>query len=286
MFTEDELAIVRRAYARHVVFKAGVSDPRIEEALAAVPRERFLGPGPWQMSFPRPGPRRLTPSADPVYLYQDAVVAIAPEKHLNNGQPAFLASLIALGRLRAGERAVHVGAGPGYYTAILAQLAGAAGHVTAIEFEPDLARRAAANLAPWRNVEVIAGDGGAVPFEPADVIVVNAGAVEPAGHWLDRLKDGGRVVLPLTVSGVYNGQPTTTGAVFLIERDGQDYSARAKGRTAIYPCAGLRDQQAEKALAAAFERGGWDKVTRLDRPGNLPGEQCWLRGEGWALAYS
>jgi protein-L-isoaspartate(D-aspartate) O-methyltransferase len=286
MFTADELAIVRRAYARQVAFRAGVTDPRIEAALAGVPRERFLGPGPWQISFAGAAPYRVTPSADPVYLYQDALVAILADKHLNNGQPSFLTSLIALGRLREGEHAVHVGAGPGYYTAILAQLAGASGHVTAIEFEPELASRAAANLAPWGNVEVIEGDGGAVPFAPADLILVNAGAVRPADHWLDRLNDGGRLLLPLTADAIYNGQPVTTGAIFLIERYGEHYSARAKGRTAIYPCAGLRDEQAEEALAAAFEKGGWEKVTRLDRTGNLPDDQCWLRGEGWALAYA
>ena len=49
-------------------------------------REHFLGPGPWPMLR---WPHRYvpTPSDDPVYLYQDALVGIIPERSLNNGQP-------------------------------------------------------------------------------------------------------------------------------------------------------------------------------------------------------
>ena len=71
---EGELAIVRRAYARHVLANADVDDARVEAAFAAVRREHFLGPGPWLM--PRWSRRYVpTPSDDPVYLYQDALSA-------------------------------------------------------------------------------------------------------------------------------------------------------------------------------------------------------------------
>src|SRR5262245_53027480 len=80
---QDELAIVRRAYAKHVLANAGVGDARVEAAFAAVRREHFLGPGPWLM--PRWSRRYVpTPSDDPVYLYQDALVGIVPERDLNN----------------------------------------------------------------------------------------------------------------------------------------------------------------------------------------------------------
>lgn len=285
MFTEAELAVVRRAYAKQVVLTAGVADPRMEVALAALSRESFLGPGPWQLMRP-PGGYLTTPTADPVYLYQDALVGIRPEKLLNNGQPSFLTFLISLGRLRAGEHAVHIGAGVGYYTAVMAHLTGETGRVTAIEFEPDLADRAAANLSRSAHVRVIEGDGAKVPLEPADVIFVNAGVAKPAQPWLDALKDGGRLVLPMTVGSTYAGRPMTHGAIFLIERDGERYSARAKSATSIYPCAGMRDARAEEALAAAFAAGGWDKVTRLHRTEDVPEEQSWVRGDGWVLAYS
>jgi protein-L-isoaspartate O-methyltransferase len=44
---EHELAIIRRAYAKQVLAWVRESDARLEEAFAAVPREAFLGPGPW-----------------------------------------------------------------------------------------------------------------------------------------------------------------------------------------------------------------------------------------------
>ena len=66
---QEELAIVRRAYAKHVLANANVDDARVEAAFAAVRREHFLGPGPWQM--PRwTRPYVPTPTDDPVYLYR------------------------------------------------------------------------------------------------------------------------------------------------------------------------------------------------------------------------
>ena len=68
-------------------------------------------------------------------------------------------------------------AGVGYYTAILAELVGATGRMTAIEYDAELAARATANFAQTPHVRVVHGDGTRVLFEPADVIYVNAGAI-------------------------------------------------------------------------------------------------------------
>ena len=189
MDRDSELAIVRRAYAKQIMAAAGVDDRRVEAAFATVPREDFLGPGPWQIL--RWGRGYVpTPSRDPVYLYDDVLVGIIPERKLNNGQPSFLAALIASAAPQPGEHAVHIGAGVGYYTAIIARLVGHRGRVTAIEFDSDLAQRTAANFALDRNVSVVHGDGSRVAFDPADVIYVNAGATRPADNWLDQLQGG------------------------------------------------------------------------------------------------
>jgi protein-L-isoaspartate O-methyltransferase len=59
-------------------------------------------------------------------------------------------------------------------------------------------------------------------FEPADVIYVNAGATRPADAWLDRLKEGGRLILPLTADAFPN-RDVRQGAVFQIERHGPEF---------------------------------------------------------------
>jgi protein-L-isoaspartate(D-aspartate) O-methyltransferase len=282
---ETNLSAVRRAYAKQVMLASGVKDDRLEAALAKVPREAFLGPSPWAILRP-PGGYQMTPDDDPVHLYQDVLVGIVSQKGLNNGQPSFLAFLISLGRLREGDRVTHIGAGQGYYTAVIAQLVGDNGRVTAIEYERDLAIRAPANLSAFPQVRVIQGDGCSMPLEPSDVIYRNAGAVRPADTWLDAMKDGGRLILPLTVDfNTADGHPMTRGAIFLIERHGSDYAAQWKSETSIYPCVGARDASSEEALANAFKMGGWEKVTRLYGREEIEEERCWARGPGWALAY-
>src|SRR5947209_3594455 len=136
MDRETRLETIRRAYATQTMAAAGVVDRRIEAAFAAVKREDFLGPGPWQILRWDRGYEKA-PSADPVYLYDDVVVAIVPERNLNNGQPSFLAALIVGIAQRTGGHAVHIGVGVGYYTAILARMVGRTGRVTAIEFDPN-----------------------------------------------------------------------------------------------------------------------------------------------------
>ena len=287
---EGELAIVRRAYARHVLANADVDDARVQAAFAAVRREHFLGPGPWLM--PRWSRRYVpTPSDDPVYLYQDALVGIVPERDLNNGQPSLHAMLIAAAASRQGQHVVHIGAGVGYYTAILAHMVGASGRVTAIEFDSGLAERLAANFAGQPNVRALPGDGAQIEFDAADVIYVNAGATRPADIWLDRLNDGGRLILPLTSDKGFGENPENIpiqrrGAVFGIVRRDKEFLAKWISAVAIFPCEGARDAESERALAAAFEKGGWEQVTQLYRRGDLPDEQCWLNAPDWALAYA
>jgi protein-L-isoaspartate(D-aspartate) O-methyltransferase len=283
MKRDDELDIIRRAYAKQIMAVFGVTDRRVETAFARVKREDFLGLGPWQVVRWERG-YVPTPSRDPVYLYDDVVVGILPERDLNNGQPSLHAHLIASAAPRSGEHVVHVGAGVGYYTAILHHLVGRRGKITAIEFDPALAQRLAANFAGTSNLLVVQGDGARVEFDHADVIYVNAGATKPADAWLDRLRDGGRLMLPLTTGEFLEGD-IRQGAVFGIERRRDDFLARHVCGVAIFPCEGMRDTETEAALAAAFENGGPRDVTRLYRRDDLPDEDVWVRGTGWCLAY-
>ena len=290
MDREGELSIIRAAYARQILAAASVvGNVRLEAALSATRREDFLGPGPWWM-LRRFRDYVTTPDADPVYLYTDDLVGILPERRINNGQPSLHAHLIHQASPAAGDHVVHIGTGTGYYTAILAYLVGSSGRVTGIEYEPELAARAKANFAAYPNVEIVEGDGALVSFDQADVIYVNAGCTRPAENWLDRLADGGRLILPMTSDQGFGAKSpermASAGTVFRIKRRGKDYFAHWISPVAIFPCAGSRDEVSERALADAFAKGGWQKVTRLYRDQEIPEERCWLRGSGWCLAYS
>jgi len=282
---EPDLAIIRRAYAKQIMAAAGVPCERIAQAFASVPREKFLGPGPWPVLRWGRG-YELTPGDDPVFLYTNDLIGIDPARGLNNGQPSFHVALMARLDPQPGEHVVHIGAGTGYYSALLAELVGATGRVTAIEYDAGLAALAARNLA-GSNVEVAHADGTRADFAPADAIYVNAGVTHPLARWLDRLREGGRLVVPMTAPRATRTatDPGWTGVVFLIRRCGAAYSARSISQVAIFPCQGARDRAAERALARALKTGGVERVRRLVRHDRVPDERCWLKGDGWCLAY-
>ena len=285
MQASSDLSVIRRHYARQALFAAGVVSPRLEEAFAAVARERFLGPGPWKI-FRWTGYVE-TPDADPAWLYADAVVALIPAQGLNNGQPSSHAVWLNAADPKPGDQVVHIGAGTGYYTAILAHLVGAAGKVTAIECNRDLAAKAAANLAHLSTVRVQGGDGTQALLDEVDVIYVSAGATKPMETWLDALKDGGRLLLPLTTADGFSAVAPSgpKGGVFRIARRGDEYDAILISGAAFIPGEGMRDAVSEAALAAGFANGRYREVRRLYRNLDLPEDQCWVRAPGWALAY-
>lgn len=286
MFNEAELIILRRAYARQVTFLANVRNAGLERAFAAVSREAYLGVGPWPIV--RGTGYTPTPDADPAWLYSDVLIGLVPERRLNNGQPSAHALWIAAAAPATGDHVVHIGAGVGYYSAIMAHMVGSAGTLTAIEYESDLAARAASNLAHLSNAEILQGDGSVTPFRPADVIYVNAGASRPADAWLDGLKEGGRLILPLTTKRNFSETMDfthPTGAVFRITRRGEDFDADFVSPIAVFPCEGMRDEVSERALAGAFEKHGYRDVKKLRRTNNVPDEECWVKAPGWSMTY-
>jgi len=132
----NTLEAARRFFGDVTAASGEASDPRIADAFASIPREDFLGPGPW-LTIAGNGYVR-TPTADPVLLYQDRVFALLPDKRLNNGEPSLHARCIAAAAPQPGEQVLQVGAGGGYYTAILATLVEPDGSVEAREVEPGL----------------------------------------------------------------------------------------------------------------------------------------------------
>jgi protein-L-isoaspartate(D-aspartate) O-methyltransferase len=132
-------------------------DPRLERIFELVPREAFFPPGPWKIQLAGSANYLETPSADPAYLYQNTLVALDADKGINNGTPFFHAAWIGAIAPQPGEHVAHIGAGTGYYSAILSMLVREGGSVTAFEIEEELAAEARQNLLPFDNVTVVAG---------------------------------------------------------------------------------------------------------------------------------
>jgi protein-L-isoaspartate(D-aspartate) O-methyltransferase len=271
----------RAHYAQRVT--AGIADGEVRRALldafARVPRESFLGPPPWRVYSPHG--HIATLESDPRELYHDALVVLSAEQGINNGQPSLHARCLAAVRPWPGERAVHVGAGTGYYSALLAELVGPSGQVHAYEIDPVLAERAALALADWPNVSVHAESAFAAPLPSADVLYVNAGASHPPDEWLAALRPGGRLIFPLT--GDDGG-----GVMLLIEHPrralrGQHDRACVVAHVQFIGCSGARDALQAERLSHAFARGGVEWVRSLRR-GTPPDASCWCAGADWWLS--
>jgi protein-L-isoaspartate(D-aspartate) O-methyltransferase len=275
----------RRFYAEEIAAVAGLRSKALVEAFAKVPRENFLGPGPWQIgsadTLSQQVAYRETEDADPRRLYHNVVVVIDRERNLNNGHPGTLAAWLDRLEIAPGERVFHVGAGLGYYSAILSEITGPSGHVTAIEVDADLAARARENLAPWTNVELQTGDGGEFDPGPVDVIVINAGVTHPRDLWLDRLTDGGRLLVPLTF-GVGGG--IGKGVMMLVKRMGEQYSARLLTLVMIYSSTSVRDPEVNAALGKQIGSPKLFTVQSLRRDGHEAEETCWLHGPDFCFS--
>jgi len=272
---QDRIVKRRQAYAAEITRRAGVRDPRIEKAFAAVPREDFAGPAPWHIGSG--GLYGRTSDDDPARLYDDVLVAIDARRGINNGQPSLHALCIDALGVKEGETVVHIGAGAGYYTAILAHLVGPAGRVVAYEIDRDIAERAKVNLARYPQVEVLARSG-VDDLPKSDAIYVNAAASHPMPAWLDALNVGGRLLFPLQAAH-------STGAMLLITRpeSGDAWPARFLSAVVFIACEGAQDRAIARKLDEAFRRGGAGRVRSLSF-GAAPAGTSWLQGDGWSLS--
>ena len=275
----------RRAYAELISSAAGLTTPGLKDAFAAVPREAFLPPGPWLVVGEGQKPQQ-TPDADPRHVYENVSVAIDPARQLFNGAPAFLARLIDRLALGPGSRVLHIGAGLGYYSAVMAHVVGPGGAVVATEIDEALAAAARSNLSamPWVTVE--SADGTAVSGL-YDAMLVNTGVTHPLDAWLDGLAPGGRLLLPLTV-GLPGMGPLGKGVVVVIARtpDGTGFGAEVLSFVAIYSAIGLRDQGIETSLGQALRRTSFPNLTQLRRDTHEHSPDCWLHGDTFCLSMA
>ena len=274
--TEEQIRATRRLFAEDLRFKIRMSSQALFEAFATVPRERFVGCGPWLIQSW--GEHWITEEADPRHVYHDTLIALDETKRINNGQPSLWAYYFDRLDVHPGDHILHLGCGTGYYTAILAELTGVQGRIIAIEIEPDLAERARVALAPWPQVTVFCRDGSHGPFDPADIVVVSAGATHPLPAWIAAVKPGGRLLFPLTAS-------EGAGIMALLTRvSGEHFAVRLHGGVGFIGFHGARDPEVNRQLQEAFKRNRFSEVRSLRCDPHERDQSCWIHGDGWCFS--
>jgi protein-L-isoaspartate(D-aspartate) O-methyltransferase len=160
----------------------GITDERVLDAMARVPREAFV------------------PIEVARYAYDDAALPIGEDQTIS--QPFIVATMCERLGLGGDESVLDVGTGSGYAAAVLDELAG---RVVSVERLPVLAARArrALQLTGNGEVEVRVGDGslGAPDRAPFDAISVAAATAQVPSALYEQLAPGGRMVLPVGGSG-------------------------------------------------------------------------------------
>jgi protein-L-isoaspartate(D-aspartate) O-methyltransferase len=156
----------------------GIADPRVLEAMAAVPRHRFVDP------------------ALEARAYDDSALPTLEGQTIS--QPWIVARMLELSALRPHHRVLEIGTGSGYQTALLARLAA---RVYSVERVASLLRAAQARLEDLgvRDVLLRHGDGtlGWQDFAPYDRVLVAAAAPHVPDALMAQTVEGGRVVIPV-----------------------------------------------------------------------------------------
>ena len=173
-----DLSKFRERMVNVQIARRGIRDPRVLEAMRAIPREAFVEPG-----FEE-------------FAYEDVSLPIGEGRTIP--QPYIIALMIEAAEIKPGDRVLQVGAGSGYAAAIMSRLAET---VNAIERDARLGRAAQERLQRlgYNNVHVRVGSGenGWPDAAPFDVILVAAGGPGAPQALLDQLDTGGRLVLPV-----------------------------------------------------------------------------------------
>lgn len=184
--------VQRRMMVETQLAARGIRDQRVLDAMATVPRERFIAPSLAHLA------------------YDDGPQPIGNGQTIS--QPWIVAGMAEALRLQGHERVLEIGTGSGYAAAVLSLLCA---RVVSVERDAMLCNRARATLMTlgFRNIRVIQGDGtlGVDDEAPFDGISVTAVGPAPPPSLLAQLARGGRLVMPI-------GTPTGGQRLVVITR--------------------------------------------------------------------
>ena len=278
MNTED----CRQMYADGLRYAVNMRSDALWRAFAAVPREQFLGPGPW-LTLGTVGAEqgyRRTPDDDPSHVYHDILVALDPARRLNNGQPSWWAYWLDAVAPEPGDRVAHIGCATGYYTAVLAEVVGPTGTLIGCELDEGLCRAAAQNLRRWPQATAVNADG--VTFEPGQcsLIVVSAGVTRMPGQWLKGLAPGGRLLVPL----VARAPAVSQGRMLRVVKSEGGYGASVLSYASFYPCVGTEHEASAQRLFEALRKSAGFDVRSVRLDSHDPETTCWLHEEHYCLS--
>ena len=169
----------RRAQMLESLKRGGITDQRVVEAMAEIPRHYFV------------------PEAFRHQAYDDDVSI-----HIGEGQtisqPRIVALMTESARIDPMDRVLEVGTGSGYQAVVLSKLAR---FVFTVERVASLARQAKSVLDQLGvdnvSIKVMDGTLGWRAQAPFDAILVTAGAPEVPEPLVEQLADGGRLVVPV-----------------------------------------------------------------------------------------
>jgi len=173
-----DLPKARLKMVEEQIVSRGIQDPRVIEAMKKVPRHRFVE------------------EALQSQAYSDHPLPIGEKQTIS--QPYMVALMTEALQLTGKERVLEIGAGSGYQTAILAELAEKVYSIERIRSLAIKARQLLYELG-YFNVEIKIFDGtyGWLEESPFDAIMVTAGAPDIPKPLLDQLSMGGRLVIPV-----------------------------------------------------------------------------------------
>jgi len=183
MFLQENVQVQRERMVRQQLAERGIRDTRVLAAMRTVPRHEFV----------------LEEFRD--RAYDDCPLPLIEGQTIS--QPYIVAAMLEHLALWETNRALEVGTGSGYATALLSLLCA---EVFTIERHAALARAAEATLTKlgYRNVKLRTGDGtlGWPEAAPFDAVLVSAGAAEVPPALFEQLTEGGRMIVPVGSSSM------------------------------------------------------------------------------------